>query len=112
MKSQPLKKYLILTVILGALPFAIYGIERTVHKLPSAKDWYATGTNHGPWRWEPEGFTVFYPIMILLVVTAVASISEAQKNKDRQRLLQGLGLVALQVAILCAQLLFLNWTVD
>ena len=103
--------YFPLAVIFGALPFLISTIEMKLGSLPTAEVWYATGTNHGPWRWELEGFTVFYPLIILLVTTCIAFISRAVKNKKWSLLIVGLLLASIQISLLFLQLYFLGWTV-
>ncbi len=110
--SRSTKKLSLWTVLLGVLPFVIYAVERALGKLPSATDWYKGGTNHGPWRWELEGFTILYPVMILAVITAIKSIAEGQERKKWQPVLIGGGLIVLQAVILYAQLVVLNWTVN
>lgn len=111
MKASLTSKNLAWTVGLSALPFVIYAIERKIGVLPSAEAWYATKTNHGPWRWGLEGFTVFYPVLILLVVTVIKIIAPAVREKNRKLMMSGLGLIVLQLIGLFLQLSFLSWTV-
>lgn len=104
--------FLILTFILGGLPFLISIIEMKLGLLSTAEVWYATGTNHGPWRWELEGFTVFYPLIILLIATLVNFISIGVKNKKWSLLVWGLLLAFIQIGLLFFQMYFLTWTID
>jgi hypothetical protein len=106
------KLFLILTVVLGCLPFLVYFIERTLASLPTADAWYAMGTNHGPWRNGIEGLVIYYPLLALLVVTLAISISRSVKNKQWRLLGLGLLLAIIQIAFLGAQMYFLPWTID
>jgi hypothetical protein len=103
--------YVWATVGLGALPFLIYVCERKFGSLPSAEVWYATGTNHGPWRWNAEGFAVLYPLIILLCVTFGTFASRSVRNKKWSLAALGIILVLCQLGMLYAQLIFLGWTV-
>jgi uncharacterized membrane protein YphA (DoxX/SURF4 family) len=87
--------FLILTVALGGLPFLVYFIERKLESLPTADSWYATGTNHGPWRGGIEGLTIYYPLLALLIVTLALSLSKSIKNKQWRLLGLGFGLAIL-----------------
>lgn len=104
--------YFLLTIILGGLPFLIYFVERKFNILTTSEIWYSSGTNHGPWRWGVEGFTISYPIIILLIVTLITFFSKGIKNKRWILILAGLSLVIAQIIILFIQIYFLSWTID
>src|SRR6516162_6004307 len=92
--------YPLLTLMLGGLPFALYGIEQKLGILPTSEAWYATGSNHGPWRWELEGFTIYYPVIILGIFTLIAFMSRGSQEKKPSLIATGVFLVVLQVAVL------------
>jgi hypothetical protein len=106
------KVFALMSVVLGGLPFLIYLVERNLGSLPTSESWYATGANHGPWRNGAEGLTIYYPLIVLLVVTVVAFASRGVKDKQRSLIAFGLFLVIIQLAILVAQMYLLTWTVD
>jgi len=115
MKNQLLKFpniYIILTAVLGGLPFLIYVLERKCGSLPSADAWYATGANHGPWRMEIEGFLIYYPVIVLLLATLIAFISRGTKEKKISLTIGGIALALVQISILVVQMYFLTWTID
>jgi len=115
MKNQLLKfsgTYALLTIVLGVLPFIIYGIERKYGLLPTSEEWYAAGTNHGPWRWGLESFLIYYPILILLIATVLTFLFRGIKGKSWNLIAIGTLLVLVQIGILFAQMYFLTWTID
>jgi hypothetical protein len=104
--------YVLLTVIAGGLPFAIYFCERTSGSLPTPSEWYATGVNHGPWRTAPEAFGLYYPIIILLVATLIAFSSRGKQEHKSALIVSGVLLGVIQIAILALQMYTLAWTID
>lgn len=104
--------YPTLTFLLGGLPFAIYIIERKLGILPSSETWYATGTNHGPWRGSIEEFTIYYPLVILAIATLIIFISRGSKEKKTNLIFAGILLAVVQIGVLIAQMYFLTWTID
>jgi hypothetical protein len=103
---------LILTGIFGALPFGIYFLERAIGSVPAPEAWYATGINHGPWRNSPESLTIYYPLVVLLIVTSIMLIAGGSKEKRLKTFGVGGALVIIQIVLLVAQMFFLTWLVD
>ncbi len=102
----------IASILLGALPFAIYAVERLAGLLPTEEDWIDRGVNHGPWRWEAEGFTILYPLLALALITIFVSVTHAVRHRKLQVLALGSGLLAIQTAMIALQLFFLFWLID
>lgn len=102
----------IASILLGALPFAIYAVERLAGLLPTEEGWIEKGVNHGPWRWEPEGFTILYPLFALALVTIVVSATRAVRRQKFQALSLGAGLLAIQISMIALQIYFLFWLID
>ena len=73
----PFRLLVILTLLFGGLPFALYLGAQMTGALPSPEDWMARGYSHGPWRWELSGFTVGYPLAVLGIVTVAVSAWQA-----------------------------------
>ncbi len=103
--------YFLLSILLGGLPFALYFFERISGLLTSEDSWYGTGANHGPWRWGIEGFTIYYPLLILMIVSLTKSLSGV-KERNWRLLAAGFALVAAQLVLLFGQMYFLTWTID
>jgi hypothetical protein len=101
-----------LTVILGGLPFAIYFVEKKLGVITNSELWYATGASHGPWRGGVEVLTIYYPVVILLIVTFMMLIYRGGKTGKRSLIASGVLLALLQIAILFMQMYFLTWTID
>lgn len=104
--------YFLLTVILGGLPFLFYFLERKSGSLPTSEIWYASGVNHGPWRASPEAYSIYYPLVILLVATLIVFISRGVKEKKPSLFAIGAFLLLAQIILLFLQMYFLTWTID
>jgi len=104
--------YAFLTTIFGGLPFFLYFLERKVGSLPTSEVWYATGINHGPWRMRPEAFTIYYPVVILLIVTLIIFTTRGIKEKKPSLIGFGIILAIIQIGILFLQMYLLTWTID
>ena len=100
------------TIFFGALPFVIYGVESWTGLLASEEAWLEQGFNHGPWRWEAEGFTIAYPLAILALVTIVITVVRAVGRRQLQLIGAGIGLLVLQISIIALQLFTLFWLID
>ena len=100
------------SILLGLLPFAIYAAERWLGSLPTREAWFAQGMNHGPWRWEAEGFTILYPLLLLALITILVMGFRAVSRRQLRPILAGLGLLVLQVSMMAVQLSFLFWLID
>lgn len=112
---QPPKEFLIAgltSILLGLLPFAIYAVERWSGSLPTEEAWFAQGVNHGPWRWEAEGFTILYPLLLLALITILVTGFRAVSRRRWRLVVAGLGLLVLQVSMMAVQLSVLFWLVD
>ena len=108
----PFRLLVILTLLFGGLPFALYLGAQMAGALPSPEDWMAQGYNHGPWRWELSGFTVGYPLAVLGIVTVAVSTWRALLRRRLSPAATGSAILVLQAAILLAQLQTIWWTVD
>ncbi len=107
-----LRYFVSLTLFFGTLPFAVYLIERATGALPSRADWLAQGMNHGPWRWEAEGFTIAYPILVLVAATLIVGVVPALLRRQFPLLWRWLLLGAVQIGAGWAQVRLLFWTID
>ena len=108
----PFRVLVILTLLLGGLPFALYLGAQMSGALPSPGDWMAQGYNHGPWRWELSGFTVGYPLAVLGIVTVSVGAWQALQRRSWSTAATGSAILVLQAAILVAQFQTIWWTVD
>lgn len=100
------------SLLVGSLPFAIYAGEVWSGLLSTKEAWMDQGMNHGPWRWELEGVTVLYPLVLLAVVTILVSSFRAVQWRRWRFIGAGFGLLALQMSMLALQLNFLFWLID
>lgn len=115
MNFQLPKEFLIVgfaSMLFGVLPFAIYAAETWAGLLLTREAWMDQGFNHGPWRWEAEGFTILYPLVLLALVTILVSAVGAVRWRQLQVIGAGLGLLALQISMVTLQLFFLFWLID
>ena len=101
-----------LTVILGLLPFALYALARITGSLPTQEQWYSSGTNHGPWRWELQGFAIGYPMVLLAIATGILVLVYSLKKRNAWPILWGLGLMVIQLGVGYGQLVQLIWVID
>jgi hypothetical protein len=101
-----------LTLFFGVLPFAVYLIERATGALPGPSDWQARSIDHGPWRWEPEGFTIAYPMLVLVAATLIVGVLPALLRREFAVLWRWLLLGAVQIGAGAAQAHVLAWTLD
>jgi MFS superfamily sulfate permease-like transporter len=85
-----------LSVFFGLLPLAVYWFERGTGILSDANTWYATGTNHGPWRWQLEGALVYYPLVAMAVITAIVYLVKYSKEQKRKAISEAGLLLELQ----------------
>ena len=102
----------LLSAILAALPFVLYALARITGILPSEEQWYSNGTNHGPWRWSLQGFTIGYPLGLLAVASLVITPIECIRARSGRPLLWGAALIFFAIGVGYAQLRLLVWTID
>ena len=86
------------TLILFAVPFILFGVERAIGVLIGHQAWIAQGLEHGPWRGKWEGFSLLLPVMIWAVITVVTALYYAATDKRWRPVFGGLGLIGLQAA--------------
>jgi hypothetical protein len=98
-----------ITFAFAALPYLIFAIERWADLLPSERAWLEQGSNHGPWRWEAEGFTIFYPLVFLLPVTFIVAVRRALQKCP---VINVSLLLAAQITLLMLQAYTLYWLID
>ena len=101
-----------ISLIAVVFPFALFAWQRSTGALVSEQEWIAQGLDHGPWRGAWEGFTIFFPILVLAPITVIVSIFFAVRNARWQPLIGGLGLIGLQAAALIIQIETLVWLID
>lgn len=113
---QPLgKQFTILgtaTVVFGALPYAVFALERWAGLLPGEAAWLEQGWNHGPWRWEAEGFTIFYPLAVLGLVTIFLAARQTLKRRRMPQVAHSTILLAVQFLLAMLQAETLFWLID
>ena len=102
----------ILSIFLGLLPFAIFAVEQSAGLIPAEAAWNALQMNHGPWRWEIEGFSILYPMLLLMPVTMLISIGQTLAHRSLRALGVGAILIGLQLSITWTQLSHLYWLID
>lgn len=100
------------TVIFAALPFVIVAMERLMGLLSSEAAWQEQGWNHGPWRWEIEGFTILYPLALLGIVTIFHTVRRARREPAWDSVSPGLMLLAVQFLLIIFQARTLFWLID
>ncbi len=101
-----------LTVAVGAVPFLLFYWQRYTGVLPSQAEWLAEGYNHGPWRWQWEGFTVAYPVLVLGVLTLALGAAVAIRRRDFGFFARALALAALQGGVIVGQLAVIGGAID
>lgn len=114
--SFPLPKEIrivgIATILFAVLPFAVYAVETWAGVLPTQEAWLAQGSNHGPWRWQAEGFTIAYPLALLALVTMLVSAVGAVRRRQLRVIGAGLGLIVFQISMIALQWFTLFWLID
>jgi len=95
-----------------ALPFVVVALEQAVGVLDSQQDWIAQQKDFGPWRGKWEGFTIFFPILVLAPIAVIASILFAVRDFRWRPIPGGLGLFGLHVAALLFQQQTLVWLIE
>lgn len=100
-----------LTLVAGELAFLIYFVEKIAGLLPNESIWYENGINHGPWRSGIESLTVYYPLILLSLITIIASVIQAVKKKWNL-FWQSLIIFFIQILLFFIQVYFLAWTID
>ena len=100
------------TILFVVLPYAIYAVETWAGVLPTQQAWFAQGSNHGPWRWQAEGFTIAYPLVLLALATIVISVARAVGRRQLRLIGVGFGFLGLQISMIALQLLTLFWLID
>lgn len=98
-----------LTIVFGSLPFIIYLFQRNTGLLPGEIEWYRSGVNHGPWRYNAEAITIFFPILVLAVVSVGLFFFKHVKREDFWKICC---ILVMQLAFLVAQFYWLTWTID
>ncbi|MDO8514520.1 MAG: hypothetical protein Q7S50_03190 [bacterium] len=115
------KRIVITTVILFALPFIFYAVERSLGVLPSQDEWWKQGINHGPWTQDLdsggrglgfESILVGNLLLLLSVITFIVAVVKSVKSKSFRFLVAGILLAISQFGLAVLQLYLLIWTVD
>jgi len=100
------------TFIAGSLPFAVYYAERVLGFIGTEAEYLELGYNHGPWRWEAEGFTLLWPLLLLMVITVVWGVIRAMTSHRIWPLLFALALFISQSGLMFLHLWTLGWLID
>ena len=104
---------LIISVVFALAPFVIYEYQISQGILTNANDWYAQGTNHGPWRGgELEGFLIFCPQIVLFLVCLLYALIESLEKGKLWVVAGAILLTLFQVAVFALQLKYLTWLID
>ena len=106
-----------LTVVLGVMPFLLYGWARIFGSLPSEAVWRATrGGNHGPWWcYQPHDLLITFSLLSLAylpLLTLSVSVVTSVLNRRGVLALYGVGLSVLQWAFAWLILVTVFWTID
>ena len=99
--------YFLLTVLIGGSPFFFYLWEKQSGQLTTPDQWYANGSNHGPWRYESEGLLMYTPIFFIFILTLFWTLMSPEKNT----VYKGGALLFAQTLIIAGQFWFMGWTV-
>ncbi|MHB9026206.1 MAG: hypothetical protein ACYC7E_18870 [Armatimonadota bacterium] len=113
--TQPGKRHLTvwhiytwLTIVLGVLPFIPYLLAVATQRLPE-------GGNHGPWWGTPYEVLYYLCTLFLFVLAALSPLTGLVQTIIRRMWwppLAGIGLAAIQLALVYAHLVLLFWLID
>jgi hypothetical protein len=95
-----------------ALPYVLVFVEQASGALLGQQDWVAQGNEFGPWRGSWEGFTIFFPSLVLAPIAVIVSIIVALMQARWRPIPGGLGLFGLHVATILLQLQTLGWLIE
>jgi hypothetical protein len=112
---SPTKLHLLAALIVFSVPFPYYLLSRSLGWLPSAAEWWAQGTNHGPWRWEWPMALVLLPLYALPLLGLLAFVRElafAVRARRLARIPLALCVGAAFFALAYIQGSVVFWTVD
>lgn len=102
----------ILTLIFAVMPYVIFVVERWVGQLPGEMAWLDLGWNHGPWRWQVEGFTLFYPLIILALVTILLTVWQGLRKRELRPVAHRAVILTAQILLVMLQGTTLFWLID
>ncbi|OHA58448.1 MAG: hypothetical protein A2571_01560 [Candidatus Vogelbacteria bacterium RIFOXYD1_FULL_44_32] len=112
MKNKAVKNLYLITGLFSIVPFFIYYWEAMRGRLPDPDVWFMD-SNHGPWRYELQGFLVLNPILLLLLITGILFLKNVFKLKENKDAAFYLGsLIVIQILVLLLQLFVMGWTID
>ena len=95
-----------------ALPYLLVIVEQVSGVLVSQQDWIVQANEFGPWRGRWEGFTIFFPSLVLASVCVITSIVVAVTQRRWRPISGGIGLFGLHVAALLFQQQTLVWLIE
>ena len=98
-----------ISLIAITVPFIVFAWQRTTGILVGEREWIAQGNDFGPWRRKWEGFTIFFPSLVLAPITAIVSIFFSVIERRWRPVISGLGLIGLHAAAMIIQLETLIW---
>ncbi len=94
-----------------ALPFILVVIEQAAGVLASQQEWAAQGHEFGPWRGRWEGFTIFFPSLVLAPIAVIISGGIAALERRWRPVPGAIGLFGLHVAAVLLQQQTLVWLI-
>ncbi len=107
---------IIFAIVVFAIPFPYYWWALSTGSLPPEAEWWAKGTNHGPWRWEFPGMALVLLPLYALILGAPAVVLYGLFRAIRESRLVPLAasVAAASVFVLLAwvQGSTLFWTID
>lgn len=102
---------LAVSLIAIAFPYILVVIEQASGLLASQQEWEAQGHEFGPWRGRWEGFTIFFPSLVLAPIVVLIAAGIAVLERRWRPLPGAIGLFGLHVAALLLQQLTLVWLI-
>ena len=109
-ETRSIFKLLLVGGVALALPLFLYALSRLTGSLPSFQEWTTLGSNHGPWRGELRGYTLFLPFLAAFATIAVGFRHMLRNHFTRA--IRCLGLAVVQGAAAFVLLALIGWTID
>jgi len=103
-------------IVVFAIPFPYYWWSLSTGSLPPEAEWWAQGTNHGPWRWEFPGMALVLLPLYALILGApgvvLYGLFRAIRGAGPVPLAISLGMASLFIFLAWVQGSTLFWTID
>ncbi len=101
----------VISLIMIALPFVFFVVQRLAGLLPGEQEWFALGFDQGPWRGRLSGFTLFFPAMLWALFVVAIALFFALREGSWKPAFGGLGLIGLLAAAMIIQLETVGWLI-